>query len=111
MRGVLTFVFKLLGKKCNDLDVAINDMMGYEFAQYINKYLEKSGQATKSISKIESNPAKSKHLETATTRLFGLEIDFANLRTEEYSEDSRIPSKIVCRSPASALAAISSLSF
>uniref|UniRef100_A0A2P2KV25 tRNA-nucleotidyltransferase family protein n=1 Tax=Rhizophora mucronata TaxID=61149 RepID=A0A2P2KV25_RHIMU len=38
-----------------------------------------------------SNPDQSKHLETARMRLFDLWIDFVNLRCEDYSENSRIP--------------------
>lgn len=70
-------------------------MMGYEFATYVNKYLESQGVPTRSIAKIDSNPEKSKHLETATTKLFNQEVDFCNLRTEIYEEGSRIPSQIV----------------
>ncbi|KAI9484763.1 hypothetical protein BDB00DRAFT_774307 [Zychaea mexicana] len=74
-------------------------MMGYEFAQYVNKYLKINGFPTRSIAKIDSNPAKSKHLETATTKLFDQEVDFANLRTEVYEENSRIPSTIAFGTP------------
>ncbi|KAL0084736.1 hypothetical protein J3Q64DRAFT_1640199 [Phycomyces blakesleeanus] len=74
-------------------------MMGFEFAQYVNKYLEANNCPTRSIAKIDSNPAKSKHLETATTKLFDLEIDFCNLRTEIYTEDSRIPAKVTFGTP------------
>ncbi|CAO3646439.1 unnamed protein product [Mucor fragilis] len=90
---------KLLGKECHDLDIAINDMMGYEFATYVNKYLESQGVPTRSIAKIDSNPEKSKHLETATTKLFDQEVDFCNLRTEIYEEGSRIPSQITFGTP------------
>lgn len=86
---------KLLGKECHDLDVAINDMMGYEYATYVNKYLESQGFPVRSIAKIDCNPEKSKHLETATTKLFDQEVDFCNLRTEVYEGGSRIPSQIV----------------
>jgi tRNA nucleotidyltransferase (CCA-adding enzyme) len=86
---------KLLGKECHDLDIAINDMMGYEYATYVNKYLESRGIPVRSIAKIDCNPEKSKHLETATTKLFNQEVDFCNLRTEIYEQDSRIPSQIV----------------
>ena len=72
-------------------------MMGYEFATYVNKYLENQGVPTRSIAKIDSNPEKSKHLETATTKLFDQEVDFCNLRTEIYEEGSRIPSQVVSR--------------
>ena len=40
---------------------------------------------------IKSNPDKSKHLETVTVRYNDQEIDFVNLRGENYSEDSRVP--------------------
>lgn len=86
---------KLLGKECHDLDIAVNDMMGFEYATYVNKYLESQGYPIRSIAKIDSNPEKSKHLETATTKLFDQEVDFCNLRTEIYEEGSRIPSQIV----------------
>lgn len=40
---------------------------------------------------IAANPDKSKHLETATVRIFGFDVDFVNLRSEDYAADSRIP--------------------
>lgn len=56
----------------------------------------KSGPgARKRMSKvalITSNPEKSKHLETATLRIDNFWVDFVNLRTESYVQDSRIPS-------------------
>lgn len=86
---------KLLGQKSHDLDIAINVMSGEEFATGLNEYLsqhvDKYGIQPHNIHKIDKNPEKSKHLETATTKLFGLEVDFVNLRSEEYTEDSRIP--------------------
>ncbi len=69
--------------------------MGYEFATFVNKYFESHDHSTRSIAKIDSNPEKSKHLETATTKLFDQEVDFCNLRTEVYEPGSRIPSHIV----------------
>lgn len=70
-------------------------MMGYDFAVHVNEYLTSKGYETRSIAKIDSNPDKSKHLETATTKLFDQEIDFVNLRNEIYNEDSRIPAQVV----------------
>ncbi|RUS26767.1 hypothetical protein BC938DRAFT_484135, partial [Jimgerdemannia flammicorona] len=84
----------LLGMSCHDLDVAVNSMMGFEFASHVNDYLRLQGYETRTIAKIDSNPEKSKHLETATTKVLGLEVDFVNLRSEVYSEDSRIPTEI-----------------
>ncbi|KAI9822821.1 MAG: CCA tRNA nucleotidyltransferase, mitochondrial [Phylliscum demangeonii] len=43
------------------------------------------------LHKIARNPERSKHLETVATKIFGLEIDLVNLRTEVYTEESRTP--------------------
>ncbi|EPS36121.1 hypothetical protein H072_10462 [Dactylellina haptotyla CBS 200.50] len=86
---------KLLKGKSHDIDIGINNMTGFEFANHLSDFLkqnlEKYNIPPKSIHKIESNPEKSKHLETATTKILGLDIDFVNLRSETYSEESRIP--------------------
>ncbi|KAI9783426.1 MAG: CCA tRNA nucleotidyltransferase, mitochondrial [Peltula sp. TS41687] len=111
---------KLLGVDSQDIDVAINNMTGYQFALKMQEYLRTGDNARKydsrdpefsqdspakpgaprkgnqfeglgSLHKIEANPEKSKHLETVTTRVFGLAIDLVNLRKEHYTEDSRNP--------------------
>ncbi|KAG0665563.1 CCA tRNA nucleotidyltransferase, mitochondrial [Maudiozyma exigua] len=86
---------KLLGQGSHDLDIAINIMSGEQFAMGLNNYLlenyNKYEITPHSIHKIEKNPEKSKHLETATTKIFDTEIDFVNLRSEEYTNLSRIP--------------------
>ena len=86
---------KLLGQGSHDLDIAINIMTGEQFANNLNNYLienyNKYEITPHSIHKIEKNPEKSKHLETATTKIFNTEIDFVNLRSEEYTNLSRIP--------------------
>lgn len=41
-----------------------------------------------------SNPDQSKHLETARMRILNVWVDFVNLRCEEYSDDSRIPTMV-----------------
>ncbi|KAI3977907.1 hypothetical protein MKX01_036747 [Papaver californicum] len=82
---------KLLGKDCYDIDIAIDNMMGKEFCEKINEYLSFSGEEKQGIGVIKSNPDQSKHLETATMRMFGEWVDFVNLRSEKYSENSRIP--------------------
>ena len=43
------------------------------------------------IGVIKANPEQSKHLETATMKVCGCDIDFTGLRCEEYASDSRIP--------------------
>lgn len=40
---------------------------------------------------IETNPEQSKHLETARVKIHGLQIDLVNLRSETYSQTSRVP--------------------
>ncbi|KAK6499751.1 CCA tRNA nucleotidyltransferase, mitochondrial [Arthrobotrys musiformis] len=86
---------KLLNGKSHDIDIGINNMTGFEFASHLSSFLtenvEKYGIPAKSVHKIESNPEKSKHLETATTKILDLDIDFVNLRCESYSDESRIP--------------------
>ena len=84
---------KLLGNDSNDLDIAINHLSGEEFASRLHSYLDQyhPSLTLKAIHTIKKNPEKSKHLETCTTKLFGLDIDFVNLRSEEYTTDSRVP--------------------
>lgn len=95
---------KLLGVQSHDIDVALSTMTGWQFGQAMQTYLKEHGQkyedkATsqgfnsqlKDIHKIAANPEKSKHLETITTRMFGIDVDFVNLRKEVYDEESRNP--------------------
>ncbi|SMR58691.1 unnamed protein product [Zymoseptoria tritici ST99CH_1E4] len=108
---------KLLGVPSHDIDVAINKMTGFQFGLRMKQYLEipgnlekygleslaandkqslKAGTTDKSktvggLHKIEANPEKSKHLETTTMRILGLDIDLVNLRKETYTDDSRNP--------------------
>ncbi|RDX83799.1 hypothetical protein CR513_35248 [Mucuna pruriens] len=84
---------KLLGKECYDIDIALDNMMGTEFVDKVREYLLSIGEDAQGVCVIESNPDQSKHLETARMRLFDIWIDFVNLRSEEYTENSRIPSK------------------
>jgi tRNA nucleotidyltransferase/poly(A) polymerase len=85
---------KILKKESDDIDIALENMEGEQFAQKVHEYLTVvCGSATDigSISVIKSNPEQSKHLNTAKFRVYGQEIDMSNFRTEHYSNDSRIP--------------------
>jgi tRNA nucleotidyltransferase/poly(A) polymerase len=82
---------KLMGKESKDIDIAIDKMTGEQFANIVNQWMKANGFETKSVGIIEANPEQSKHLATATTFIFGLPIDFVNLRTESYADNSRIP--------------------
>lgn len=103
---------KLLGVGSQDIDVAISTMTGMQFGQRLKTFLDRPGRldiyqrlleshggarvngkstVLSGLHKIAANPEKSKHLETVTTRIFGLDIDLVNLRKEVYTEDSRNP--------------------
>ncbi|CAD6591550.1 MAG: CCA tRNA nucleotidyltransferase, mitochondrial [Alectoria sarmentosa] len=90
---------KLLGLLSNDIDVAISSMTGSEFGSLMKQYVELPEARDKyendilgRLAKIEANPEKSKHLETATLKVLGFDIDLVNLRKETYTDVSRNPS-------------------
>ena len=73
-------------------------MYGEEFAKLIDEKLnaDKTSKSSNHQNKqhfgvIKANSEKSKHLETATIKVEGLMIDLVNLRSEQYTEDSRVP--------------------
>ncbi|PTD06412.1 hypothetical protein HYE67_002599 [Fusarium culmorum] len=91
---------KLLNIQSHDIDVAINAMTGVPFAQAMCDYCEQPDAMAKhsigpadigNLHNVARNPEKSKHLETAMVKMFGLDLDFVNLRKETYTEDSRNP--------------------
>ncbi|KAK3353538.1 hypothetical protein B0T25DRAFT_581274 [Lasiosphaeria hispida] len=91
---------KLLGIESHDIDTAINCMTGEAFVLHLRAFCDTPAHRERhsigpddvgSLHKIARNPEKSKHLETTTTRLFGLDVDFVNLRRETYTEESRNP--------------------
>lgn len=86
-----------MGSQSDDIDIALENMMGVAFAENFVSYLSSKDIPVRSIHKIERNPEQSKHLETAHTKVLEFEVDFVNLRSEEYTGDSRIPSEIVRR--------------
>ncbi|OQU99142.1 Poly A polymerase head domain-containing protein [Cladophialophora immunda] len=95
---------KLLGVQSHDIDVALSTMTGWEFGQALQTFIKEHGakyeeqaakqgfnSQVKDIHKIAANPDKSKHLETITTRMFGIDVDFVNLRKEVYNHQNRHP--------------------
>eukprot|EP00531_Pseudo-nitzschia_arenysensis_P006443 CAMPEP_0116147292 /NCGR_PEP_ID=MMETSP0329-20121206/17675_1 /TAXON_ID=697910 /ORGANISM="Pseudo-nitzschia arenysensis, Strain B593" /LENGTH=805 /DNA_ID=CAMNT_0003643207 /DNA_START=426 /DNA_END=2843 /DNA_ORIENTATION=+ len=83
-----------------DIDIALDDMLGREFAEHLNEYLSEMGEKTHGVGVVLKNPEKSKHLETATMKVGTFWIDFVNLRAEEYTQDSRIPDMMRIGTPA-----------
>jgi tRNA nucleotidyltransferase (CCA-adding enzyme) len=71
---------------------------GYSFAADFVDYLQGKDIATGSVGRVAANPQQSKHLETGTTRILGLECDFVGLRSETYT-DSRIPDQVQLGTP------------
>ena len=95
---------KLLGEKSHDIDVALSSMTGWEFAEVLKAFFDEHGKRyeeeamkigipseLRSLHKIAAQPDKSKHLEAVTTRMFGFDLDFVNLRKEVYTQNSRVP--------------------
>ncbi|TVU00629.1 hypothetical protein EJB05_53929 [Eragrostis curvula] len=82
---------KLLGKDSADIDIALDNIMGQTFCEKVNEYSKVIGEEQKGIGVIQCNPDQSKHLETARMLIFDIWIDFVNLRSEKYAENSRIP--------------------
>mmetsp|Transcript_3768 Transcript_3768/g.8028 ORF Transcript_3768/g.8028 Transcript_3768/m.8028 type:complete len:959 (-) Transcript_3768:1082-3958(-) len=137
---------KLLRQHSVDVDVALDCMMGVQFARIVQSYLAmeqegknsgKSGGNEEGLMSVDdgdddanqqqqqqqvdnnkppsqrghekpkkkkktnkqpkigvigANPSQSKHLETATMNIHGIDVDFVNLRAEEvYEANSRIP--------------------
>jgi len=87
---------KLLGKECHDIDITLDTMTGEQFLSGLLDYLKVIGKESliSGHGVIKSNPDKSKHLETVTFKLFGYDVDIANLRHEEYATTSRIPTMV-----------------
>eukprot|EP00210_Caulerpa_lentillifera_P007382 g7055.t1 len=82
---------KLLGRNSDDIDIAIDTMLGANFAEKVNDYLTIHGESVEKVAVIETNPEQSKHLETARIKIHGLQLDLVNLRSETYSQHSRVP--------------------
>jgi tRNA nucleotidyltransferase (CCA-adding enzyme) len=86
---------KLLGLQTHDVDLALDTCTGVEFATLVKTYMELHSEEHPKIGVIAANPSQSKHLETATMRIHGMDVDFSNLRHEQYQDDSRIPTTII----------------
>ena len=82
---------KLMRTESHDIDIALDTMMGEQFVLQLQEHMREQGMQMRGHGVIKVNPAQSKHLETSTCKLFERDIDFVNLRGEEYAEDSRIP--------------------
>ncbi|EZG82421.1 putative tRNA nucleotidyltransferase [Gregarina niphandrodes] len=96
---------RLLGIRSHDIDIALEDCTGEKFAHQFESWLrgrEEVGAGLIRTIVVKANPEKSKHLETAMMSISSLnmEVDFVNLRSESYANDSRIPNTIHFGTPA-----------
>lgn len=84
---------KLLGKESLDVDVAVEGMSGLEYATHLHTFIANSSDFSNhnGIHVIKSNPSKCKHLETATYKVYGVDLDFVGLRKEVYTSGNRVP--------------------
>lgn len=81
----------LLGINSHDIDISVNNMSGEAFANLVVQYMDEHNIRHKGgVSVVKANPDQSKHLATAMVNIFGVPIDFVNLRKEDYAH-SRIP--------------------
>jgi tRNA nucleotidyltransferase/poly(A) polymerase len=93
-----------------DIDIAIDNMTGCKFCTHLAKWNSENGLEYVKFTVIQQNPSKSKHLETGiylnlcrlifikfelcfsvTAKIGPFSVDFVNLRTETYQQNSRIP--------------------
>ena len=89
---------KLLGNESHDIDIALDNVPGDEFAKFLYERESQYGGIS-SIGVVKENPDQSKHIRTATFRFFGFDIDMNNLRSETYAENSRIPEVTFAKHP------------
>ncbi|KAM0672530.1 tRNA nucleotidyltransferase/poly(A) polymerase [Ordospora colligata] len=79
---------KLMGNSCFDMDIALSNISGYEFALGLSE--SATDHKITTVHVIKNNHEKSKHLETAVVRINDICVDFVGLRSETYS-DARVP--------------------
>ncbi|ORX77412.1 poly A polymerase C-terminal region-like protein [Anaeromyces robustus] len=74
---------KLLGLESNDIDVAVDNMMGYDFALLVREYMINNNLEVSHMARVAANPEKNKNMETATGKVLGQSLDFVNLRSDK----------------------------
>jgi len=56
---------KLLGKDSLDIDIALDNMIGREFAEVVNQHLRAQGKEARNAAVIQSNPDQVRRLDGA----------------------------------------------
>ncbi|KAJ8905093.1 hypothetical protein NDN08_001604 [Rhodosorus marinus] len=90
---------KLLGKNCEDVDIALEDETGAVFSEaLLAEYNRLEGSSAQAVT-LAARPDQSKHLETTMFTLYGKSIDAVHLRKETYTENSRVPAAVLFGTP------------
>lgn len=94
----------LMGNESDDLDVALSSAAtGLDFAQFLQKMGESQGGSNPTgklySTALDKTDTGSGDLQVAALDIYGEKIDFVNLRTEEYTSDSRVPVQTMTDSP------------
>lgn len=114
---------KILQRETGDIDIAVRNVTGYQFASQVQAFAQaKKAEFSEgndegggisalgckeyvpdisTVALIPPNPSMSRHLETATVRLDGQDLDFVQLRTEDYAtaEAHRVPTSVSAGTP------------
>ena len=82
---------KLLGKESDDIDIALDNMLGGDFAKLVDQRVNAEASAAsdehqykKTYGAIKANKDKAKHLEIANATLHGHTLDLVNLTNESF---------------------------
>lgn len=79
-----------MGKESVDIDIALDDLSGQDFADLVDKKIN-PGSKKRGYGVIGMCSDKAKHLETATMPVHGMSLDMVNLRSETYTDETRVP--------------------
>ena len=88
---------KLMKKNSDDIDITISHVTGVHFVQSIAAYAKQRGINevgniySTSLDKVGEANLESAALEVGAIELYGQKVEFVNLRTETYNENSRVP--------------------
>lgn len=88
---------KLLGQENDDIDIALDNIRGEDFANKLRQFEGHPALGKSYI--VKENPEQSKHIGSATIEIYGIKIDFVNLREEKYDPKSRIPTIVMATGP------------
>ena len=101
---------KMLQKDNDDIDICLDTCSGQEFTTELKAWFDSQDQSSlcSSVGIIKASSEKSKHLETAVVRITVtgedvpegtvVSLDFVQLRSEVYAENSRHPT-VKCATP------------